>query len=64
MTDQSDAVMYITMFPGRIGLNTDTAQLAIKTLLSRLITVEFNSPANSLQAPYARKYAPEGSLGC
>eukprot|EP00976_Prorocentrum_cordatum_P087094 1186767-Prorocentrum_minimum.AAC.5 len=37
-----------------LGLDTDTAQLTVKTLSSHLITGEFNSPPNSLQAPYVR----------
>eukprot|EP00959_Pyramimonas_sp_CCMP1952_P260676 5450462-Pyramimonas_sp.AAC.1 len=31
----------------KVGLDTDTVELTVKTLLSRLVTREFNSPANS-----------------
>eukprot|EP00959_Pyramimonas_sp_CCMP1952_P342305 7171374-Pyramimonas_sp.AAC.1 len=37
-----------------IELDTDTVALTSKTLLKYLITREFNSPINSLQAPYIR----------
>eukprot|EP00959_Pyramimonas_sp_CCMP1952_P309929 6485636-Pyramimonas_sp.AAC.1 len=33
----------------RSGLDTDTAKLTVKTLLSHLVTREFNHPANFLR---------------
>ena len=36
------------------GRDTDTVELPVKTLLSQLITQEFNSPADSLRAPDIR----------
>eukprot|EP00959_Pyramimonas_sp_CCMP1952_P082683 1727878-Pyramimonas_sp.AAC.1 len=38
----------------RDGLDTDTVELTVKTLLRRLVTRKFNSPTNSLRAPYFR----------
>eukprot|EP00976_Prorocentrum_cordatum_P085841 1186258-Prorocentrum_minimum.AAC.3 len=38
----------------RSGLDTDTAKLTVKTLLSHLVTREFNHPANFLRTPYVR----------
>eukprot|EP00959_Pyramimonas_sp_CCMP1952_P321253 6722639-Pyramimonas_sp.AAC.1 len=37
-----------------LGLDTNTVELTIQTLLSHLITGEFNSPADSLQTLYVR----------
>eukprot|EP00959_Pyramimonas_sp_CCMP1952_P107129 2239787-Pyramimonas_sp.AAC.1 len=45
-SDQSDA--------GSAGLDPGTVESTIKTLLSHLITGEFNSPANSVRTPWVR----------
>eukprot|EP00976_Prorocentrum_cordatum_P095135 1190064-Prorocentrum_minimum.AAC.4 len=37
-----------------VRLDTDTVELTVKTLLSHLITREFNSPTNSLRTQYVR----------
>eukprot|EP00959_Pyramimonas_sp_CCMP1952_P169905 3549611-Pyramimonas_sp.AAC.2 len=52
MTDQSE-----TEKPA-IGLNTDTVELTIKTLLSHLITREVHSPVHSLRMAYGRLDEP------
>eukprot|EP00959_Pyramimonas_sp_CCMP1952_P450463 9432160-Pyramimonas_sp.AAC.1 len=36
------------------ALDTDTAEVTVKTLLSHLVTREFNSLTNSLRTPYVR----------
>eukprot|EP00959_Pyramimonas_sp_CCMP1952_P266961 5581593-Pyramimonas_sp.AAC.1 len=36
----------------QVKLYTDSAELTVKPLLSHLVTGEFNSPTNSLRAPY------------
>eukprot|EP00976_Prorocentrum_cordatum_P066481 1178331-Prorocentrum_minimum.AAC.3 len=41
-----------------IGLNTDTVQLTVKILLSHLITLELDSPTNSLRTPYISVLSP------
>eukprot|EP00976_Prorocentrum_cordatum_P011637 234452-Prorocentrum_minimum.AAC.1 len=37
--------------PFSVGVDTDTVQVTVKTLLSHLVTREFNSSTNSLRAP-------------
>eukprot|EP00959_Pyramimonas_sp_CCMP1952_P323158 6762217-Pyramimonas_sp.AAC.1 len=47
-------------FTDTLGLDTDTVELTVTTLLSHLTTGEFNSPANSLRAPSMSELSPTG----
>eukprot|EP00959_Pyramimonas_sp_CCMP1952_P163592 3420053-Pyramimonas_sp.AAC.1 len=39
------------------SLDTDSVELTVKTLLSRLVTGEFDSPTSFLRTPYGRTRA-------
>eukprot|EP00959_Pyramimonas_sp_CCMP1952_P249690 5219979-Pyramimonas_sp.AAC.1 len=44
--------------PKGVGLDSDTAELTIKTFLSHLVTREFDCSANSLRTPYMSVWSP------